>query len=101
MSASISERTADAASHTPPRIASFEKKPDERRHPRERQRADDEDMRRLRHRAGEAPHLKMSLVPTAWITAPAARNSRALKKPWVSRWKKPAPGAPAPAAAIM
>jgi len=25
--------------------------------------------------------------PTAWITDPAPRNSRALKAAWVARWK--------------
>ena len=47
------------------------------------------------------PIRNRSLVPTAWMTAPAARKSRALNTPWVSRWKKPANAAPAPAAAIM
>ena len=27
---------------------------------------------------------------SAWITAPAARNSSALKNAWVSRWNTPA-----------
>ena len=44
---------------------------------------------------------KMSLVPTAWITAPAPRKSSALKTPWVSRCRKPADAKPAPIAAIM
>ena len=43
----------------------------------------------------------MSLVPTAWMTAPAARNKSALKSPCVSRCRNPAGDAPAPAAAIM
>ena len=47
------------------------------------------------------PMRKMSLVPTAWMTAPAPRKSSALKTPCVRRWKKPAALAPAPAAAIM
>ena len=47
------------------------------------------------------PIRKMSLVPTAWMTAPAARKSSALKRPCVIRWRKPASAAPAPAAAIM
>ena len=28
--------------------------------------------------------------PRAWITAPAPRKSRALKKAWVVRWNMPA-----------
>ena len=42
-----------------------------------------------------------SLLPTAWITAPAPRNSSALKIPCVSRCENPAPASPAPMAAIM
>src|SRR5215472_8622292 len=38
---------------------------------------------------------------TAWITLPAARKRRALKKAWVPRWKNPAKAEPAPRAATM
>ena len=34
------------------------------------------------------PISLMLLVCTAWITDPAARNSRALKKAWVNRWNR-------------
>jgi len=37
----------------------------------------------------------------AMITEPAARNSRALKKACVIRWKMPAAYAEAPSAAVM
>jgi len=47
------------------------------------------------------PMSKMSLLWTAWMTLPAARNSSALKKAWVPRWKYPANTFPAPSAAIM
>ena len=37
------------------------------------------------------PILRMSVsLPMAWITLPAPRKSRALKKAWVIRWKMPA-----------
>ncbi len=36
------------------------------------------------------PMSTMLLLWTAWITDPEPRNSRALKKPWVKRWKMPA-----------
>jgi len=32
----------------------------------------------------------MLLEWTAWITDPAARKSKPLKKAWVNRWKSPA-----------
>ena len=44
---------------------------------------------------------KMSLVPTAWMTAPAARKSSALNTPWVSRCRKPALANPAPIAPLF
>ena len=37
----------------------------------------------------------------AWITEPAARKSRPLKKAWVIRWKMPAEKAPTPMARNM
>ena len=36
------------------------------------------------------PMSLMLLEWTAWITDPAARKSRPLKKAWVNRWKRPA-----------
>ncbi len=36
------------------------------------------------------PMSRMSSVCTAWMTAPADRNSSALKKAWFMRWKVPA-----------
>ena len=50
------------------------------------------------------PNLRMlTWSPMPCITEPAPRNSPALKKPWVSRWKiaKAAPTGPSPAASIM
>ena len=38
---------------------------------------------------------------TAWMTEPAPRKSRALKKAWVKRWKSPAVYPPAAIAVIM
>ena len=35
------------------------------------------------------PIWRMSLVCTAWITEPAPRKRRALKKAWVVRWNIP------------
>src|SRR5437870_767786 len=46
------------------------------------------------------PISVMSLVPTAWMTEPAARNSSALKNAWVKRWNMPAARLPAPSASI-
>src|SRR6185369_8238817 len=40
------------------------------------------------------PIRVIELVPTAWITQPAARNSSALKAAWVSRWNSAVPGNP-------
>ena len=37
----------------------------------------------------------------AWITEPAPRKSRALKKAWVMTWKMPTPKAPTPQAVTM
>ena len=36
------------------------------------------------------PMSDMLLECTAWIIAPAQRNSSDLKKAWVNRWKRPA-----------
>ena len=36
------------------------------------------------------PMSDMLFECTAWITDPAPRNSSALKKAWVKRWKSPA-----------
>ena len=36
------------------------------------------------------PMSDMLLLCTAWISDPEPRNSSALKKPWVNRWKMPA-----------
>jgi NADH-quinone oxidoreductase subunit L len=47
--------------------------------------SDEQDMRQM------PPILRMSCSSDmAWITEPAPRNSRALKKPCVIRWKTPA-----------
>ena len=44
----------------------------------------------------------MSCSPDmAWMTEPEPRNSRALKKAWVMRWKIPAAKAPTPQARNM
>ncbi|OPY53996.1 MAG: hypothetical protein A4E51_01036 [Methanosaeta sp. PtaU1.Bin055] len=45
------------------------------------------------------PISLMSLVPTAWMTLPAQRKRRALKKEWPIRWKIETPTAVAPTAA--
>ena len=38
-----------------------------------------------------SPPISLMLFEcTAWITDPAPRNSNALKKAWVNRWKNPA-----------
>ncbi|RAO48848.1 hypothetical protein PSN01_04719 [Micromonospora saelicesensis] len=47
------------------------------------------------------PISDMRVVPTAWITAPAARNSSALKAAWVSRWNSAADGEPTASAPVM
>ena len=47
------------------------------------------------------PMSGIRLVPTAWITEPAARNSSALKAAWVSRWKVEASADPTARAASM
>ncbi len=47
------------------------------------------------------PMSVMLLEWTAWITDPAPRKSRALKKAWVNRWKRPAVYPPAATAVIM
>ena len=47
------------------------------------------------------PISDISVVPTAWITAPAARNSSALKAAWVSRWNRAADGEPTASAPVM
>ena len=52
-------------------------------------------------RRARPPMCGRSLLPTAWITAPAPRKSSALNTPCVSRWKKPAAEKPAPIAVIM
>jgi hypothetical protein len=44
------------------------------------------------------PIFDMSRVPTAWITAPAARKSRALNTAWLSRWNWLAKKPPTPTA---
>jgi len=42
-------------------------------------------------RLRRSPMLRISCSPErAWMTEPAARKSRALKKAWVRRWKIPA-----------
>jgi hypothetical protein len=89
------------ASHTPARIASLEKNPDMGQIP-DRARVPIRNKSAVR-RIGlhRRPMRKMSFVPRAWIRAPAARNSKALKNACVTRWKNAAPAAPAPTAAIM
>ena len=48
------------------------------------------------------PILRMSCSwCRAIITEPAARNSNALKKAWVARWKIPAAYAETPSATVM
>ena len=48
------------------------------------------------------PMLRMSCSPDiAWITEPEPRNSSALKKACVARWKTPAVKAPTPQARNM
>ena len=47
------------------------------------------------------PMSLMLLEWTAWMTDPAPRNNRALKKAWVKRWNSPAVYPPAATAAIM
>jgi hypothetical protein len=47
------------------------------------------------------PIRDIEFVPTAWMTAPAARNSNALNAAWVSRWKSAAPGDPTASAPVM
>jgi hypothetical protein len=48
------------------------------------------------------PMRRRSCSPLrAWITEPLPRNSRALKKACVIRWKIPAANAPTPQASIM
>ena len=37
----------------------------------------------------------MSLVPQWWMKSPEHKNSSALKKAWVTRWKTPAKRLPA------
>ena len=52
--------------------------------------------------ARASPPISLMLLEwTAWMIAPAARNSRALKKAWVNRWKIPAEYPPTLRAAIM
>ncbi len=48
------------------------------------------------------PMRRMSCSPPrAWITEPAPRNSKPLKKAWVIRWKMPAENAATPQARNM
>jgi hypothetical protein len=47
------------------------------------------------------PMADMRLVPTAWMTEPAPRNSSALNAAWVSRWNSAAAGAPMARAPVM
>ena len=47
------------------------------------------------------PMRPIAAVPTAWITTPAARNSSALKAPWVRRWKTRRRGTPTASAPVM
>ena len=85
--------TDEAAGHTAPRISSFETKPAKQRNAGERQRADQEhDQRSAASSAPGRPSPACRCVPTAWMTAPAPRNSSALKTPCVSRWRKPGGG---------
>ncbi len=48
------------------------------------------------------PISRMSKVcPAPWLTDPAPRNSSALKKAWVKRWKTAAVQAPTPSPITM
>src|SRR3954452_15639289 len=47
------------------------------------------------------PIRHIEFVSTAWITAPAARNSSALNAAWVSRWNSAAAGQPTASAPVM
>ena len=47
------------------------------------------------------PMRDMRLVPTAWMTDPAARKSSALNAAWVNRWNSAAADDPTASAPIM
>ena len=89
------------ASHTPPSTASFEKNPASGGTPARASVPTMKTMPVCGIARKRPPIRKTSLVPTAWMTAPAARNRSALNRPCVSRCRNPAAAAPAPAAAIM
>ena len=99
--ASMANGIDSPPTQTPARISSFEKKPPKNGTPA----SDSVPMRNTIAVWGivrtRPPMRKMSLVPTAWMTAPAPRKSSALKTPCVSRWRNPAHAKPAPIAAIM
>ena len=84
------------------RISSLEKKPDKSGRP-ERAAAP---QRKVTQVVGmcraRPPILCMSCSSCMpWMTEPAPRKSRPLKKAWVTRWKMAAPKAPAPQARNM
>ena len=93
--------TVSPPAHAAPRISSLEKKPAKNGMPASERVPTRNTMKVCGMRRASPPIAWMSLLPTAWMTAPAARKSSALKTPWVSRCRKPAPAKPAPIAAIM
>src|SRR5712692_6298107 len=89
-----------SASQTPARLASFEKKPASGGTPASASVPTTKTTPVCGILRKRPPIRKMSLVPTAWITAPAARKRSALNTPWVKRCRTLASAAPAPAAVI-
>ena len=87
--------------HTAPRTCSFEKKPAKSGTPA----SDSVPTRNTMAVCGilraRPPISATSLLPTAWMIAPAPRNSSALKMPCISRCRNPDAANPAPIAAIM
>src|SRR5216684_3829735 len=82
-----------------PRISSLEKKPPKNGMPARESAPTTKTMVACGIFRHSPPIWKMSLVATAWMTAPAPRKRRALKMPWVRRCRKPAEAKPAPMAA--
>ena len=82
------------ASHAPARIWSLLKNPDSGGSPASAPSPIVIDQNVTGIAARSPPIRVIRLLPTAWMTAPAARNSSALNAAWVSRWNSAAAGTP-------
>ncbi len=73
------------------RMASLEKNPDRKGTPEMASAPTRKTGKVTGRRFLRPPMRRMSCSPPrAWMTLPAARNSRLLKKAWVTRWNMPA-----------